>query len=76
MEAQFSFLVTTIVLNVQDGSCNGLQHYAALGRDRVIFCSKFLVYTSAYIICVEKPTPESMVMKRLKIIIMGVLPAL
>ena len=51
IESEF-FLVTTVVLNVQDGSCNGLQHYAALGRDQVIFFFKILVYTAAYTLCV------------------------
>jgi DNA-directed RNA polymerase len=27
-------LMTQVWCVVQDGSCNGLQHYAALGRDR------------------------------------------
>lgn len=27
-----------ILFVLQDGSCNGLQHYAALGRDEVILC--------------------------------------
>jgi DNA-directed RNA polymerase len=34
-----------IMFSVQDGSCNGLQHYAALGRDKV--SSFFINYVVA-----------------------------
>ena len=32
--------------SVQDGSCNGLQHYAALGRDTVILLFLFSILFS------------------------------
>ena len=36
----------------KDGSCNGLQHYAALGRDKVMEYSAFgrLLWKSDYVI--------------------------
>lgn len=36
MKNLFHKTFVSFCCNFQDGSCNGLQHYAALGRDKVI----------------------------------------